>query len=464
MAATFGESQKLDYLWKKVGYGVAKTSIPPPGSGSKEAYNESIPSPLLYRGDLVWTNSGDIPASPPSNTTSIVQVYKDGGGGGYSATVQCTEDFTAPDNQTWKTNLTNWIPTQFGDNYLVVVYVDTTGSTTPQTTGTRLFQTGSGSDDTWFFDYQAGILNFNGATIPSVIAGGISGKSVFIVGYRYVGPIGVVGNAVLGNLTISNTTISSSLANATITLEPTGTGVVSIDTTTGLIIPVGNITQRPGYPTYSATSLATIRYNNDYNYLEYYDGTEWLEVGVGAGGAIADQQITPDGTSVTYTLTQDTDQTSILVAINGVGQIPGSAYSVTGNLITFSEAPLTSDAIDIRFLASASVTSKIINGAGTTYVETTGANTVVSNVLGTNIMVVSSTGVSVVGNVVTNNISADQSLTLPSYTVAQSANISAPLAGQVIYVSNGDAGNPCLAVYSSGAWKRVSLGANISAT
>jgi hypothetical protein len=239
MAASFNESQKLDYLWKKVGYGVAKTSIPPPGSGSKEAFNESIASPLLYRGDLVWTNSGDIPATPPASTTSIVQVYKDGGGS-YSPTVQCTEDFTAPDNQTWKTNLTNWIPTQFGDNYLVVVYVDTTGSTTPQTTGTRLFQTGSGSDDTWFFDYQAGILNFNGATIPTVIAGGVSGKSVFIVGYRYVGPFGVAGTALLGNLTISNTTISSSLANATITIQPTGTGLVSIDTTTGLVIPVGN--------------------------------------------------------------------------------------------------------------------------------------------------------------------------------------------------------------------------------
>jgi hypothetical protein len=110
------------------------------------------------------------------------------------------------------------------------------------------------------------------------------------------------------------------------------------------------------------------------------------------------------------------------------------------------------------------VASKIINGAGTTYVETTGSNTVVSNIAGTNIMVVSSTGVSVIGNVVTNNISADQSLKLPSYTVAQSANISGPLTGQVIYVSNGDAGSPCLAVYSSSAWKRVSLGANISAT
>ena len=188
MAATFGESQKLDYLWKKVGYGVAKTSIPPPGSGSKEAFNESIASPLLYRGDLVWKDSGSIPSSPPSDTTSIVQVYKDGGGVGYSATVQCTEDLTAPDNQTWKTNLTNWIPTQFGDNYLVLVYVDTTGSTTPQTTGTRLFQAGSGSDDTWFFDYQAGILNFNGAAIPSVITGGVTSLAVRTTSQRSLLP------------------------------------------------------------------------------------------------------------------------------------------------------------------------------------------------------------------------------------------------------------------------------------
>jgi hypothetical protein len=112
MAASFNESQKIDYLWKKVGYGVTKTAEP----ASKEAFNESIPSPLLYRGDLIWTQSGDIPASPPANTTPLVQVYKDGGGAGYSPTVQCTEDLTAPDNQTGKTNSINWIPTQFGDN------------------------------------------------------------------------------------------------------------------------------------------------------------------------------------------------------------------------------------------------------------------------------------------------------------------------------------------------------------
>jgi hypothetical protein len=299
--------------------------------------------------------------------------------------------------------------------------------------------------------------NINGGVVS--MTGNVTGGNVLTGGL-----ISATGNITSGNLTIANTVIVATSANSTVTLQPTGTGLVNINTTTGLILPVGNTTQRPGYPTYATTPLATIRYNDNLDYIEYFDGTNWTEVGNGGNTAISDQQITPDGTSVTYTLTQTSDQTSILVGINGINQIPGSAYSVTGNLITFSEAPLTSDAIDIRFLATATTRSRILNGDGTTFVAATDANTVVSNIAGSNVMVVSSTGVSVAGNVITNNISANQSLKLPSYTVAQSANISGPLTGQVIYVSNGDAGNPCLAVYSSGAWKRISLGANISAT
>jgi hypothetical protein len=454
MAASFGESQKLDYLWKKVGYGVAKTSIPPPGSGSKEAFNESIVSPLLYRGDLVWKDSGSIPATPPASTTSIVEVYQDGGGGGYSATIQCTEDLTAPDNQTWKTNLTNWIPTQFGANYLIKVYVDTTGSTTPQTTGTRLFQAGSGSDDTWFFDYQAGILNFNGAAIPTVIAGGISGKSVFVVGYRYIGAFGVGGDT--GNVTFSNTTISSSSANATITLQPTGTGVVLIDATTGLIVPTGNITQRPGYPTYSSSVSGTIRYNTDYNYLEYFDGIAWTEIGSGGGGGgtILDQQITPDGSSLTYTLTQDSDQASILVSFNGVGQIPGVAYTVSGNSITFAQAPETTDIVDIRFLAAATTDNLILNSSGNTKVTATDDSTVLFTTNNANVATITAQGIF--------NISAGHSLQLPAYTVANATALSNVATGQMIYVSNGATGNPCLAVYSGGTWKQVAIGNTIT--
>jgi len=226
MAASFNESQKIDYLWKKVGYGVTKTAEP----ASKEAFNESIASPLLYRGDLIWTQSGDIPATPPASTTSLVQVYKDGVGS-YSPAVQCTEDLTAPDNQTWKTNSTNWIPTQFGDNYLVQVYAGAANISNPQTAGTKLFGAGSGSDDTWFFDYQSGVLNFNGATIPTAIGTGTA-NTIYVVGYRYVGEFGV------DTTFISNGTsnVSIGTANANVTISVNGTGNVAVFSNTGAYV------------------------------------------------------------------------------------------------------------------------------------------------------------------------------------------------------------------------------------
>ena len=233
------DAQKLDYLWKKVGYGVAKTA----DSASKEAFNESIASPLLYRGDLIWTQSGDIPNSPPANTTDLIQVYKDGGGAGYSPSVECVEDLTAPDNQTWLTQLANWVPTQFGDNYLVQVYVAPAGVTNPQTVGTKLFAAGSGNDDTWFFDYQAGLLNFNGANIPSQIATGVTGKSIYIVGYRYVGSYGIDPTAIVDGT--SNVQIATTDGNVTISVD--GTSNVAVFSTdgeqvTGNISATGNIT------------------------------------------------------------------------------------------------------------------------------------------------------------------------------------------------------------------------------
>ena len=237
MAASFNESQKIDYLWKKVGYGVTKTAEPT----SKEAFNESIASPLLYRGDLIWTQSGDIPATPPASTTSLVQVYKDGVGS-FSPAVQCTEDLTAPDNQTWKTNFTNWIPTQFGDNYLVQVYAGAANISNPQTAGTKLFGAGSGSDDTWFFDYQSGVLNFNGATIPTAIGTGTA-NTIYVVGYRYVGEFGV-DTTFISNGT-SNVNIASSNANVTISVNGTSNVAVFSNTgayITGAVSASGNIT------------------------------------------------------------------------------------------------------------------------------------------------------------------------------------------------------------------------------
>lgn len=52
---------------------------------------------------------------------------------------------------------------------------------------------------------------------------------------------------------------------------------------------------------------------------------------------------------------------------------------------------------------------------------------------------------------------------LQARTVTQLTALTAA-AGDVAYCSNGDAGAACLAVYNGTAWKRIALGATISAT
>ena len=53
------DAKKVDYLWKKVGYGATKTDT----NDAKKAPNEAIASPLLLRGDKVWNQASLIPVS-----------------------------------------------------------------------------------------------------------------------------------------------------------------------------------------------------------------------------------------------------------------------------------------------------------------------------------------------------------------------------------------------------------------
>lgn len=54
-------------------------------------------------------------------------------------------------------------------------------------------------------------------------------------------------------------------------------------------------------------------------------------------------------------------------------------------------------------------------------------------------------------------------LVLASYTVATVPSASAASAGAVIFVSNGTAGSPCIAVSDGTNWKVCSVGASIAA-
>lgn len=167
------DQQKVDLLLKKIGYGVAKTDT----STVKSPSNESIASPLLVRGDMIWVKAGEIPATAPVGTTDIIQVNIG------STSIECAPDLTSTTNRTWLTNLADWIPPEFGSDYQVRVWTAPAGTANPTTGGTRLYPDGSGNSDSWYFDYQAGVLNFPDTNVPSSVAG----KHVYIEGYRYTG-------------------------------------------------------------------------------------------------------------------------------------------------------------------------------------------------------------------------------------------------------------------------------------
>ena len=165
---------------KKLGFNVTRTD----SDSLKGATNESIPSPLVIRGDLTWNKAGAIPNAIPSSDNSIVEVY------GSNNLIQTTMDGTASTNRTWLTGLTNWINPEFGATYQVKVYIHTTDdSDSAANISKQVFASGSGNNDEWFFDYSSGVLHFMGENLPNGIS--FSGKSVYISGARYIGPLGL---------------------------------------------------------------------------------------------------------------------------------------------------------------------------------------------------------------------------------------------------------------------------------
>jgi hypothetical protein len=337
------DSQKVDFLWKKIVYGAAKTDI----AGNIDATQEPYASPLLIRGDRIWQDSVNIPTVIPGSNSAPVTVYTT------SLPVECTSAAGIPTpTLTWITGRTNWVPPEFGSTYQVKVYISPSGQAgNVLTKGTQVFATGTGNNDLWVFDYQSGILNFNSNNTPYGGASPISftGNSVYISGAVYSGNIGLptssnIGNAILGYFSFNGNTISSVQPNGNIVLDPPGTGTVLFAGTSAVGLPSGDDSTRPLYP-----EIGYTRYNTSRQSIEYYDGNTWLAPGA---ATISSEVINPDGSANTYTLGSNTTVDSVLVSINGTLQQPIYSYNiVNNNQITFTETPLTSDVIEVRFIA-----------------------------------------------------------------------------------------------------------------
>ena len=247
------QAQIVDLLYKQA-FGVTKTDT----ATNKSPSNENIPSPLLLRGDTLWTQANQIPGTAAA-TAGIVQAYT-----GVNAVECIADNTTVPIGgiyPTWLTSLTYWIPSEFGSTYTAQVWIDNSGVSDPTVTGTQIFAAGSGGTGQYYYNYQSGVLNFIGETIP---AGLTAGKVLYIVGYRYIGLLGVTNlpsGTSIGNISITGSTISSkSGSNANINITPDGTGVVVFtkDISSTANISAGNM---------SLTGSANITGNISANYL-----------------------------------------------------------------------------------------------------------------------------------------------------------------------------------------------------
>ena len=318
------QAQIVDLLYKQA-FGVTKTDT----STNKSPSNENIPSPLLLRGDTLWTQANQIPGTAAA-TAGIVQAYTG------ATAVECTADNTTVPiggiYPTWVTNLTYWIPSEFGSTYTAQVWIDNTGVANPTATGTQIFAAGSGGTGQYYYNYQSGVLNFIGETIPAALT---AGKVLYIVGYRYIGLLGVTNlpsGTSIGNISITGSTIiSKSGTNANINITPDGTGVVVFtkDITSTANISAGNL---------SLTGNANISGNINANYVtaNYFSGDGANITGV---TATSSDKLQNGNTSVTTTANGNVsfniaDPTNSNIAIANLMVLSSNLLTVNANITT----------------------------------------------------------------------------------------------------------------------------------
>jgi len=138
-----------------------------------------------------------------------------------------------------------------------------------------------------------------------------------------------------------------------------------VGTTDSMLPPVGNTIERP-----DPAVAGMLRFNTTEDTLEVYSSLDgWISLGAPDFSIVVADSFTGDGSTVTFTLSEDSTTASTIISINGVVQEPTTAYSVVGNVLTFTEAPESTDEIDARILTTTTEVVRIQNGSGNASVQ-----------------------------------------------------------------------------------------------
>ena len=113
--------------------------------------------------------------------------------------------------------------------------------------------------------------------------------------------------------------------------------------TESLLLPMGTTGQRPG-----SAAEGMFRYNTTDDTFEFYNGSAWKQATT-EFTVVRSQTKTGDGSATAFTgLNAGLTTAGCVVSINGVVQLPTTAYAISGTTITFTEAPANGDKIEIR--------------------------------------------------------------------------------------------------------------------
>jgi hypothetical protein len=140
---------------------------------------------------------------------------------------------------------------------------------------------------------------------------------------------------------------------------------IAMNYTNSFLAPAGNSAQRP------AVGVAgMVRYNTTTSSLEFYDSTQWQSTGT-TFTVVQSQTFNGDGSQVAFTINSGYTTASCIVSINGILQVPVTAYAVAGTTLTFTEAPAVGDLIEVREIVTTTSVKGITNANGSAVIEVT---------------------------------------------------------------------------------------------
>jgi len=180
-------------------------------------------------------------------------------------------------------------------------------------------------------------FTFDQTSNAIVVAGNITSANINILG----------GNISSANVIFGNTV--SAVGNSYANIFVGNTAIIGTVSVTGNVV-VGNIF----IPAVGNINAGNVNINNLSNPVANQDAATKYYVDQSISNiAVTNQILYGNSVATTFTLDRSTTTAAVLVILNGITQVPGQAYdmvpSPSANLV-FSEAPSTSDVIDIRFL------------------------------------------------------------------------------------------------------------------